>query len=448
MWKVVFPKRLFAELREFLFSTAPSENGCFLTTNYSKSGSTLLVTGFMKPESDSWNTMGEHALEPNSSYTNNCVVAADFNGASLVFVHTHPNVRHPSRFSPIDQDSNDRIFANLSQILTDRPLGSLVFSTNGIYGVVYNRGRLRPVSSYVISGNVLSEIPGVSSSRRIADVDSIFDRQVRAIGKPGHMRLQNLKASIVGVGGTGSAVAVQLARMGVGRLTLIDKDLLDGSNMPRVYGSERKDRKKPKVEVLKRHIATFSRTEVASLKEDVTRTDPKNHFLRELLTSDIIFGCTDNLSSRSVLNDIALQYYIPLIDIGCRIELNNDKSINQVVAKVQLVTPDSACLWCTGVLEGRQIMQEALSDEEKRKLAEEGYYQGIEKQPSIISLTTLAASIGVNKLLSLLGIFGQCAETRTQIELKDGFMIDETPKIEQDCICIKRRGKGDSRKIV
>lgn len=448
MWKVVFPRKLFAELREFLFSTAPRENGCFLTANYSKSASALLVTGFMKPDGESWNTMGEHALEPNSSYTNNCVVAADFNNASLIFVHTHPNSMHPSRFSPIDEDSNARIFANLSQILADRPLGSLVFSKHGIYGVVYNRGKLEQVSSYVSSGTILSEIPSVSSGRKIEEVDPLFDRQVRAIGKAGHMRLQNLKIAIVGVGGTGSAVAVQLARMGVGKLTLIDKDHVDDSNIPRVYGSKRKDKNKPKVEVLKNHIRTFAKTEVTIVSEDVTSTDTKNRFFKKLLDSDVIFGCTDNLASRALLNDISLQYYIPLIDVGCRIDLNANQSIRQAVAKVQLVSTDSACLWCTGVLDGRLIMQESLTDEEKRKLAAEGYYQGVEKQPSIVSLTTLAASIGVNKLLSLVGIYGENANTRTQIELKDGFMIEESPEIKSDCVCMKRRGKGDSRKII
>jgi len=50
------------------------------------------------------------------------------------------------------------------------------------------------------------------------------------------------------------------------------------------------------------------------------------------------------IASRGVLNDIAIQYYIPLIDVGCRINLNSKQTINQVIVKVQLVTPDTACL--------------------------------------------------------------------------------------------------------
>lgn len=56
----------------------------------------------------------------------------------------------------------------------------------------------------------------------------------------------------------------------------------------------------------------------------------------------------------------------------------------------------------------------------QKKLAQEGYYEDIEKQPRIISLTTMAASIGVNKLLGLIDIFGEDYKSQTLIELKDG----------------------------
>ena len=122
--------------------------------------------------------------------------------------------------------------------------------------------------------------------------------------------------------------------------------------------------------------------------------------------------------------------------------MNGNDSISQAIAKVQIVTSDSACLWCTGTLDGKIIMQESLSAEEKSNLAKEGYYDGIEKQPSVISMTTMAASMAVNKLLNLLGVFGDKYNSRTQIELKDGFMIDDTPEIKSNCICQNNRGKG------
>jgi len=54
-----------------------------------------------------------------------------------------------------------------------------------------------------------------------------------------------------------------------------------------------------------------------------------------------------------------------LIDVGCRITLDSSHIIDQAVVKVQVVTPDKACLWCTGALDGRVILQESFSDERK-----------------------------------------------------------------------------------
>ena len=43
-------------------------------------------------------------------------------------------------------------------------------------------------------------------------------------------------------------------------------------------------------------------------------------------------------------------------------------------------------------------------------------------------------------MLNLVGVFGTEHSTRTQIELKDGFMISDTPKIKDDCVCQKSIG--------
>jgi hypothetical protein len=253
-----------------------------------------------------------------------------------------------------------------------------------------------------------------------------------------------MTACVVGVGGTGSTVAIQLARMGVARLRLLDMDVIDRTNLSRVYGSRTRDIGKPKVDVVRRHITAFSSTKVETRRVDITAID----IVPELIDSDVIFGCTDNLTSRAVLNDVSLQYYIPLIDAGCRIILNNDDSINQAVVKVQVVTPDNACLWCTGTLDGVTIMQESLPENEKKKLAQEGYYKSVGNQPSIISITTLTASVAVNKLLNLLGVFGPDYSARTQIELKDNILNDDTPPIREKCVCLNRRGLANKRRII
>jgi hypothetical protein len=440
MSTVIFPKRLFEELNSLLFVNAPNENGCFLlASSYKRKGDShvLIVNEIIKPDSNSWNHGGKHWLEPSSFYTNRAVVIADTTNSSVLFVHTHPNMFHPPHFSSIDEKSNKKLFRNLSEILPERPLGSLVFSQTGVYGVIFDSRKIRKVSQFRVVGHTISEVSSADRGR----IDDSFDRQVKLIGKDVHSHLQDLTVTIAGVGGTGSSVAVQLARMGIKKLILVDKDTIDATNLPRVYGATEKGIGKPKVNVLKKHIANFSRTKVEAVYANVTKDD----LTSVLKESEAIFGCTDNLTSRAVLNDISIQYYIPLIDVGCRVQPKNDGSIDQAICKVQIVTPEDACLWCTGTLDGKILLQESLPEEEKRKLSEEGYYQDVAKQPSVISLTTLAASMAVNKFLGLLGVFGNEYSSRTQIELQNGFMLDDTPPIKWNCVCRKRRGVGDMR---
>jgi hypothetical protein len=287
-------------------------------------------------------------------------------------------------------------------------------------------------------------MPGVGFSTKPHLKQEMYDRQERALGKENQKKLQELKVSVSGAGGTGSPLAVQLARMGIKKLRLIDKDVIDKTNLPRVYGSNENDIGKSKVAVLKKHIESFSKAKVETIQANIATRD----VVSELIDSDVIFACTDNLTSRSILNDISMQYFIPLIDVGCRIHKNKNGSINQAIMKVQVVTPDTACLWCTGTLDGKIIMQESLSEEEKKKLAKEGYYEDVEKQPSIITMTTMASSMALNKLLGLLGVYGNDYDSLTQIELKDGFMINTNSPPKDNCICQKRRGMTDKRRIL
>ena len=443
MWRVVFPKTLYDDMQELLFRTAPEENGCFLLTNHYATRSRVDVVTVSKtiaPDSTSWKRHGPGSLEPTTSFINKAAVEADFLGSGIFFVHTHPAELHPATQSPVDAHTDNLLFANLGEILPSRPLGSLILSRKGLTGVIFSKEWRARINEFRVVGTTISAPAPKTDTAGEAE----FDRQVRAVGVAKHAMLRKTRACVVGAGGTGSAVAVQLARMGVKNLVLIDPDRLDRTNLSRVYGATPRDVGRPKVAVLKRHIESFSKTTVEAIDSTVLAKE----LLPVLADCDFVFGCTDDLTSRAVLNDVSIQYYIPLIDIGCRISLGKDGDAEQVIAKVQAVTPDSACLWCTGTLDANAILQESFSANEKRKLAAEGYYQPVDRQPSVVSLTTLGASIGVTKVLDLLGVFGEKYDTRTQIELKDWFMVSDSPEIKGNCVCLERRGMGDNRKIL
>ena len=445
-WKVIFSESLYKELNDFLLGASPNENGCFLMANHYKTGrnkSVLIVTKVIQPDTYSWQYVGDSSLAPTSEFINKAVTEADVTGLCPIFVHTHPGLHHHPTFSSGDRKTNVRLFQNLNEILFPRPLGSIVISRKGLSGVVFSDGRLEDISQVTIVGLSLKNVQVPHITDTFNALDSKFDRQIRIYGERTQELIQHMTVSIVGVGGTGSAVAIQLARIGIGKLILIDKDSIEETNLTRVYGSTAASVGKPKVEVVKKHLRSLSRsTKVETLQKDVT----KDNVTDKLIQSDIIFGCTDNLSSRAILNDVSIQYYIPLIDIGCRIHKLPKGEIDQILAKIQVVTPDAACLWCTDALDGVAIMQETLPEDERRKLELEGYRESTDKQPSIISLTTMAASLGVNKLLQLLT--DSATDSRTQIELVNSMFLNDSPKIKEGCICQKRRGLANLRKII
>ena len=77
-----------------------------------------------------------------------------------------------------------------------------------------------------------------------------YSRQLAFLGKKGQQKLERASAAIVGCGGLGSHVAVQLARSGVGKLLLIDPDNVERSNLHRVMIFTEKDIGKPKAKTL------------------------------------------------------------------------------------------------------------------------------------------------------------------------------------------------------
>ncbi|TGV96253.1 ThiF family adenylyltransferase, partial [Mesorhizobium sp. M2D.F.Ca.ET.145.01.1.1] len=122
-----------------------------------------------------------------------------------------------------------------------------------------------------------------------------FDRQIRAFGKDGQQRIAALQVGIVGLGGTGSIVAQQLAHLGIQRFLLIDPDEIEISNLNRVVGATPADVGQTKVAIAGRMIRHIrSDADVVAIVGDVTTRS----VARRLSRTDFIFCCTDTHASR------------------------------------------------------------------------------------------------------------------------------------------------------
>jgi adenylyltransferase/sulfurtransferase len=147
-----------------------------------------------------------------------------------------------------------------------------------------------------------------TATRNTIDERERYSRQVlfAPIGERGQQRLKRGHVVVVGVGATGAATASLLARAGVGRLTLIDRDYVEPSNLQRQVLFDEDDACAclPKAEAARRHLGRInSDVQVAAQIADFT---PRS---AESLVScaDVILDCTDNFETRYLINDLCVR---------------------------------------------------------------------------------------------------------------------------------------------
>jgi molybdopterin/thiamine biosynthesis adenylyltransferase len=117
---------------------------------------------------------------------------------------------------------------------------------------------------------------------------------------------------------------------------------------------------------------------------------------RRLLECDVVIGCTDTQWSRTVLNAIAYQYYVPVLDLG--VELQTSGAMG---GRVTWLAPGVACLWCQEILNGERVRAEQLSPSARADELLRGYIQGLdESAPAVVSINGVVASLAVTELLA------------------------------------------------
>ncbi|GLC87015.1 MoeB/ThiF family adenylyltransferase [Lysinibacillus piscis] len=149
-------------------------------------------------------------------------------------------------------------------------------------------------------------------------MENRYSRQqlFRSIGQQGQQQLQEKHVLIVGVGALGSASAEALVRAGVGKLTLVDRDYVEWSNLQRqqLYTEQDAKMQVPKVIAAKERLQCIN-TEV---EIDVHILDAYTEQFASLLVGiDVIIDATDNFDIRFFINDLAQQHRIPWIYGSC-----------------------------------------------------------------------------------------------------------------------------------
>ena len=134
-----------------------------------------------------------------------------------------------------------------------------------------------------------------------------FSRQIilKNIGPTGQKKIKNSKVLIIGVGGLGCPVAEALARAGVGKIGIVDNDLVNLSNIHRQSLFDMTNLNKPKVKIAKLKLKKINSN--ISVQDYNLRLE-KNNFKKIIKKYDYIVDGSDNFETKFLINDFCIKF--------------------------------------------------------------------------------------------------------------------------------------------
>ncbi len=150
-------------------------------------------------------------------------------------------------------------------------------------------------------------------------------RTVLLLGEEGFKKLQNAHVLIVGLGGVGGYAAEQLARAGIGKLTLIDADIVNESNLNRQIIALHSTIGKNKTDILEARLKDIN-PELVLKTNRVFITHENIDALVQDIKPDYVVDAVDTLMPKVNLINTCLKYNIPLVSsMGAGGKFNPEK---------------------------------------------------------------------------------------------------------------------------
>lgn len=357
-------------------------------------------------------------------------------GWSIFTIHTHPGAAEPW-FSAADDAGDARLMPSMNCQIPTAPHGSIVVVENG--GAVARAFDASGDSSAVdlrVVGRTLA-----SAQSRASSAEPWFSRQELALGERGQGELRGLRVGVVGLGGIGSLVSLQLAHLGVDELVLLDGDIVEASNLSRVAGATQADVGRTlKVDVAARYAKAVGLVRRVECHPDFAR--PQHAAL--LASCDVIVCCVDRQTPRAMLNRLAYERLVPVIDLGTVFRVDEMGTVVGDAGRVVVLGPGRPCLACWGHLDPHALRVEALSDDERESQVRAGYIEGaVEAQPSVIAFNTMVAGSGVAELVRMTTGFAgvESPPLRLAFSFTEGTVRRNTIRSHRQCMICRLHGR-------
>lgn len=154
------------------------------------------------------------------------------------------------------------------------------------------------------------------------------------IGFTGMEKLRNATVCVVGAGGIGNPVATLLCAMGVGKLRIIDRDVIEISNLHRQHLYSEDDIGKVKVEVAAERLQKINpAVQIEAIPISVTKYNAES----VVEGSNVVIDALDSVEARYALNDACLKHKLPFIYAG---------ALGMLGSLCTILPSQSACLRC------------------------------------------------------------------------------------------------------
>lgn len=341
----------------------------------------------------------------SGDYLEEALDLAEADDLALMLVHSHPGGY--CDFSDADDASDHAVMPSL---FLARPPARSAKPFHGS-AIMLPGGRLR---ARIYGQDMMCtpvELVGVYGDNLKFNWDEVVASGTRAprLAFTGAMReeLSNLSACVIGVSGTGSLVAEQLARLGFGDIIAVDFDRMEQRNLNRIINSTLVDANTNtlKVEVFARSVASYR-------PEAIVHQVPTSIAIRDAVlkasTADLLFCCVDSEEGRSLCDRMAAAFLQPLFDVGVTIPIRHlpsgEQAIMDVSGRVDYVQPGGSSLADRGVYTPASLTAEYLAKVDPaahEAHVDAGYMPGTHEQaPSVITVNMRAASASVGEFIA------------------------------------------------
>ena len=182
---------------------------------------------------------------------------------------------------------------------------------------------------------ILPAVAGGSQELSSKELDR-FSRQVmlEEIGYGGQLKLKNSKVCVVGVGGLGIPITSRLVAMGIGSLRIVDRDVIELSNLHRQTMYDEDDVGQVKVEVASKKLQKLN----PECKIEALAVSVNDYTAAEVIDGcDLVIDALDSVDARYALNKACVKLKIPFVT-GAAVGVSGQAFT--IIPKV------SACYYC------------------------------------------------------------------------------------------------------